>query len=257
MFLPFFFINKKKILRKKKWYFFQKNMFIEVGKERIELSETDARFSEFFRKLIKNDNALDRIQNQMSPKKFQKFTEFLQSKNLIDFLKNPHNLTNLNNLKDFINEHIATEYPRIQNDFDIIFGPASHKITFVTDSIMKLVLQFLQFPNKSPTMFADLTNSFRSRSVPSIPNWKMYLDFIDQLNQNELNSLALAASTLGIEPLIQLAGYKLASVLNSYTEDEFRKMFKVPVEFKNATLEKLATIDPLLTIESWKLQTQK
>ncbi len=232
-------------------------MLIEVGKEIIQLSEEDARFSGFFRKLNENDNALDRIQNQMSSKKFQKFTNFLITKNWLDFFKNPNNLTNLDTLKIFIDENIAFEFPRIQKDFDNFFGPTSHKITFVSDATMKLVLQFLQFPDKSPTMFADLTNSFRNRSVPSIPNWKLYFDFIDQLKTNELTDLAGAASTLGIEPLIQLVGYKLASILNAGTEEEFRKMFAIPAEFKNATLEKLETIDPLLTIQSWKLNTQK
>jgi hypothetical protein len=231
-------------------------MFIEVGKEQIQLRDEDARFSEFLKKLIKNDNALDRIQNQLSPKKFQKFTDFVTNNNLIEFLKNPNNLTNLGNLKTFIEEKIAMEYPRILTEFDLFFGPISHKITFVSDSIMRLVLQFLQFPDKSPTMFADLTNSFRNRSVPSIPNWKLYFDFVNQLKMNELTDLAGASSTLGIEPLIQLVGYKLASIFNTSSEDEVRKMFKVPAEFKNATLEKLETIDPLLTIQPWKLKTQ-
>jgi hypothetical protein len=225
-------------------------MLLEIHKKIVELTPEQVRQSDFLTTLLK-DNALARIQDKMTPKKFQKFCEFLGDK-LLNQLSDPNSLHDLPSLQKFVHDHIATKYPFIQDDFPAIFGKVAHKISFVRDDIMQYVVEFLSFPDNSVDMFDNLIVAFRSRTTPTIPNWATYESFIGKItDKEELCRLAGAATTLGIEPLVRLVGWQMAGILNNLSDTEVRETFKVPLQFRDSTLDAIEKLPPLKTVASW------
>ncbi len=227
------------------------------NKSTIEVKDEDAKLSVFLQTILKNDTAFERIKNALTPKKFQKFEKFISTEQRLYLNKYNCSNNSCDDLKIFINEQIANEFPHLQNQFTVIFCEALiHKLTFIKDNTMLLVVKFLSLedPNKNPNMFDELPMLVRTKNIESIDKWEMYYKFIQDVNMSELCELASAATTLEIEPLIYLTGCKMAEIVNSFSEEEVRKLFNIPPEFKNAALEKLAALDPLLALESFIAQ---
>lgn len=136
-------------------------------------------------------------------------------------------------------------------NIDRLLAPIVHRLRFVKDRTLLLVLDYLKIPStrRSNTMFEALPFSYQG--CDSHTDFKTlvdaslhpYVDFVEKLDDEMLMEMARAALQLGLPSLTHLLGCRMAKLISTHTEREIRQRFGVPDDkFVDATKEKLDTI---------------
>ncbi len=142
-------------------------------------------------------------------------------------------------------------------NIDELLSPAIHRMKFVKDKTLLLVLEYLKIPcpRRSDTMFESLPFSYQGRDHNTDfrslldPCLHPYIDFIEKLNDEMFMDVSKAALSLGIKSLTTLIGCQMARLVNTLSVRDIRTRFGVPDDkFIDSTKEKL---DQILEQKAW------
>ena len=239
----------------------------------IALDNEDAKISEFFQNILEEITPEYLLSIFLKKKLFNMFKRTLNLEELI-YLGKFDSMHDSEKLKKFIDnwtlqnlENVQKEmkpkkekepplFPNLSNCFHEIFDESAHKLSFVKDDwSLKKIVDFLRIPKtqKSRNMFNDLSKFARLEIKPDFQNWQIYEDYINQCTPDNLLKLSEFSSVLAIEPLIQLVAWRLSWYLKTLPEDEIRKMFQIPADFRNASLEMVEQFEPSSNVKSWMI----
>jgi hypothetical protein len=123
---------------------------------------------------------------------------------------------------------------------DEILAERVQRIGFVADETLALVVEFLQLDG--PKDFSDLPSTIRGKDDQKLKTFQIAISWIAKLSIDQVQQLALAAISLGIQHLGILCASVFARFIVEHEEDMVRKQFQIPDRFRDATLTKLRQI---------------
>jgi len=164
-----------------------------------------------------------------------------------------HIEVNKQRLVESHNDQIQFVAKDLFEHLDEIFGDTVHHFKFVTDEAMILVVEYLSIASldRSETMFDNLPFQVQStRKLKAIVSQSLhaYIDFVMTLTTDQLIELIRAAVYLRIATLEILLGVRLAIVLQTMPEEEVRKQFRIPDNYRDSTLE---TLKQKIDVDKW------
>jgi hypothetical protein len=225
----------------------------------IELNEADVALSEFFEVIHEGVTPIDLVEDFLKKSTFKKVKDILikelSSTNIKDIQEENKRKVIFERLKEISDsqsesEQLCAAMMKIVENFDSIFHTVIHRIKFIPDDTLKLVIEFLsiQCTQRSNSMLDDLP--FLMQGCPAetsistlvVKNLQPYVEFIEKISGKDLMALSRAACLLGVNPLITLVGCKIAKSISNSTEHQLRSKFKIPEKFRDSVLERINKI---------------
>jgi hypothetical protein len=232
---------------------FKKMIFRLSDGRTVQLRESDVYLSDFFTSIQEGVTPIDLVEDYLKKTTFKKVKDVLQKhlptklEELDDATTKQRICSQLQTIVDGTGDNVLTD---IITNFDNIFHNVIHRIKFISDQTLILVLEFLAIEcperkadmlDKLPYLLQGCEENITMESLLTIEThtYLPYIQFIEKRSETELLHLAQAGVALGIRPLIVLVGCKLAKFVTQYTEMQFRSKFSIPEKFRDGVLERI------------------
>lgn len=235
-------------------------MIIQLKEELVALNDQDIKLSDFLME-VNELESVDLVEKSLKRVSFKKIQDTLKS--LLPVKVTDMNSSVIKEVKtkielarDRSEPSVALTYTELLAHIDEIFELICHRISFVNDDTMKLVLEFLVIPhgNKSPTMMDELPYYVQNEPSKNIfqiiddIQFPLYTKFLQERTDKQIMELAVAAVALGIKPLTVLTGCCIAYTYKNETEATFRARYEIPEKYRDAVK---SHIDEVVSDPDW------
>ena len=233
-------------------------MFRLNNGEIVEVNDNDVELSEFMTAIQTSVDPVQLIEEFIGKSDFKVVRDVINPLMVFD-IKELNDPKKLNIVKDSIQElkesHVDKKIleivTKVHKNLDEIFRPVVHRIKFLSDDVMGLIIEFLSIPcacERSDGMLDNLPYGIQGCApgtplsslvnTPFIP----YAKFIEDRSDDELLKISVAACLLGVKPLIILTGCKMAQSIASHTTDQIRNKYKIPEKFRDSVMDRISKV---------------